>query len=46
MKSSNPNSGCHKTEVAKTIDTSVPEPSKNQGGIAIVEIEKDEGLLF
>jgi len=42
MKSSNPNSGCHKTEVSKTLDTTVPEPSKNQGGIAIVEIEKDE----
>lgn len=40
MKSSNPNSGCHKTNVAKTLDTSVPEPSKNQGGMAIVETVK------
>lgn len=48
MKSSNPNSGCHKTEVSKTLDTTVPEPSKNQGGIAIVEIQKDDenSVLF
>lgn len=28
------------TDVAKTLDTSVPEPSKNQGGMAIVETVK------
>lgn len=37
MKSSNPHSGCHEVEIAKTLDTSPPDPAKNQGGIAIVE---------
>ena len=37
MKSSNPHSGCREVKVARTIDTSNPDPSKNQGGIAIVE---------
>ena len=37
MKSSNPNSGCRSVEVAKCLDTTIPKPSKNQGGIAIVE---------
>ena len=37
MKSSNPHSGCHQTDVARTIDTTNPDPSKNQGGVAIVE---------
>ena len=36
MKSSNPHSGCRKVEIAKTLDTSTPDPSKNQGGIAIL----------
>ena len=35
MKSSNPHSGCREVETSKTIDTTTPEPSKNQGGIAI-----------
>ena len=38
MKSSNPYSGCRRVEVAKTLDTTDPNPSKNQGGIAIVEV--------
>jgi DNA (cytosine-5)-methyltransferase 1 len=37
MKSSNPNSGCRETEIARTIDTTSPDPSKNQGGIAILQ---------
>jgi DNA (cytosine-5)-methyltransferase 1 len=37
MKSSNPHSGCRQVEVAKCLDTSDPTPSKNQGGIAVVE---------
>jgi DNA (cytosine-5)-methyltransferase 1 len=37
MKSSNPNSGCRAVEIAKCIDTTCPDPSKNQGGIAIVQ---------
>ena len=37
MKSSNPHSGCRQVEVSKCLDTTDPNPSKNQGGIAIVE---------
>jgi site-specific DNA-cytosine methylase len=37
MKSSNPNSGCREVQTSKTIDTTTPEPSKNQGGIAIAQ---------
>ena len=37
MKSSNPHSGCRQVEIAKCLDTADPNPSKNQGGIAVVE---------
>ena len=37
MKSSNPVSGCREVDVAKTLDTGSVDPSKNQGGIAIVQ---------
>lgn len=37
MKSKNPHSGCREVEVSRTIDTTDPNPSKNQGGLAIVE---------
>lgn len=37
MKSKNPHSGCHVTTIAKTLDTTYPDPSKNQGGIAVYE---------
>ena len=38
MKSKNPHSGCRQVEIAKTLDTTDPNPSKNQGGgIAVVE---------
>jgi DNA (cytosine-5)-methyltransferase 1 len=37
MKSSNPHSGCRKVELSKTIDTTYPCPSKNQGGIGIMQ---------
>ncbi len=37
MKSSNPHSGCRSVKIAKTLDTSTQDPSKNQGGIAVVE---------
>lgn len=45
MKSKNPHSGCRAAEIAKTLDTGYPDPSKNQGGIAIVEkiILDDQG---
>lgn len=41
MKSSNPHSGCRPVDVAKTLDTTYPDPSKNQGGIAIVQTYQD-----
>jgi len=37
MKSANPHSGCREMDVARTIDTTNPDPSKNQGGIAILQ---------
>ena len=37
MKSSNPHSGCRETDIAKTIDTTDSNPSKNQGGIAVMQ---------
>jgi DNA (cytosine-5)-methyltransferase 1 len=37
MKSSNPFSGCRAVEIAKCIDTTYPDPSKNQGGVAVVQ---------
>jgi DNA (cytosine-5)-methyltransferase 1 len=37
MKSANPHSGCRQTDTARTIDTANPDPSKNQGGIAILQ---------
>ncbi len=37
MKSSNPHSGCREVEIAKTLDTTDPNTSKNQGGVAVVE---------
>ncbi|WP_312640254.1 DNA cytosine methyltransferase [Hydrogenoanaerobacterium sp.] len=37
MKSQNPHSGCRETDLARTIDTTNPDPSKNQGGIAILQ---------
>jgi DNA (cytosine-5)-methyltransferase 1 len=35
MKSANPYSGCRAVDKAGTLDTTQPNPSKNQGGIAI-----------
>ena len=37
MKSSNPNSGFHATDKAKTLDCTGPDPTKNQGGVAICQ---------
>ena len=37
MKSKNPYSGCRETNISRTLDTRIPDPSKNQGGIAIVQ---------
>lgn len=38
MKSKNPNSGCRKIDIAKTLDTSDARPDKNQGGMAILDM--------
>lgn len=37
MKSKNPHSGCRQVEVSKCLDTTDPNPCKNQGGIAVLE---------
>lgn len=37
MKSSNPHSGCRRVEVARCLDTTDPNPCKNQGGTVVVE---------
>lgn len=37
MKSSNPHSGIHEADTAKTLDTTIPTPGKGQGGQMIVE---------
>lgn len=36
MKSLNPNSGIHKIDVSPTLDTTIPTPSKNQGGAMVL----------
>jgi DNA (cytosine-5)-methyltransferase 1 len=43
MKSKNPNSGCRKVDVAKTLDCTTPDPSKNQGGICVLCLNDQEG---
>ena len=42
MKSNNPHSGFHKSKVIKTLDTSVPDPSKNQGGHIVMETMEEK----
>ena len=37
MQSDNPVSGCREVELARTVDTTYPCPSKNQGGIGIMQ---------
>ena len=39
MKSSNPHSGIYEAETARTLDTSIPDPNKNAGGMAVVALE-------
>jgi len=39
MKSKNPNSGLREITVAKTLDTTNGDPSKNQGGMAVLIID-------
>ena len=45
MKSSNPNSGCRVVDIAKTLDTSVPDSSKNQGGVCILENHPADSIV-
>jgi len=45
MKSSNPESGCNEVTVAPTLDTWKPDPSLNQGGIAIVHNNHEPMLI-
>ena len=45
MKSTNPNSGCREVEIAKTLDTTSPDPSKNQGGIAILDMSHANDVI-
>jgi DNA (cytosine-5)-methyltransferase 1 len=39
MMSSNPNSGVYEAETSRTLDTSIPDPNKNAGGMAVVCME-------
>ena len=36
MKSKNPHSGFHQEDIAKTLDTTEPNPTKNQGGNVVI----------
>lgn len=45
MKSPNPNNGCREVEIAKTLDTTSPDPSKNQGGIAILDMSHANDVI-
>jgi len=42
MKSKNPNSGCRAVQICKTLDTTNPDPTKNQGGIAILAFAQNQ----
>lgn len=46
MKSKNPNSGCREVDVAKTLNTTDPAPSKNQGGIAVLCLNDQGGNVI
>lgn len=46
MKSPNPHSGCRKTDIAKTLDTSDARPDKNQGGIAIFDMSHANHVIL
>ena len=45
MKSSNPHSGCREVDTARTLDTTSPDPSKNQGGIAILDMSHANDVI-
>ncbi|MDL2318178.1 DNA cytosine methyltransferase [Eubacteriales bacterium OttesenSCG-928-A19] len=42
MLSDNPHSGFYEAETARTLDTSVPDPNKNAGGMAIVAFAQNQ----
>lgn len=44
MKSANPHSGCREVETSKTLDCFDPNPSKNQGGIAVLAVDCRNGV--
>jgi len=37
MKSKNPHSGCREVKISNCLDTTRPDPAKNQGGMAIIQ---------
>jgi DNA (cytosine-5)-methyltransferase 1 len=39
MTSANPDSGVYEADTSRTLDTSVPDPNKNAGGMAVVALE-------
>lgn len=45
MKSKNPYSGCRQITISKTLDTTRPDPSKNQGGIAIFDMTHADEVM-
>ena len=45
MKYPNPKSGCREVDTAKTLDTTSPDPSKNQGGIAILDMSHANDVI-
>ena len=45
MKSPNPKSGCREVDTARTLDTTSPDPSKNQGGIAILNMSHANDVI-
>lgn len=45
MKSPNPKSGCREVDMARTLDTTSPDPSKNQGGIAILDMSHANDVI-
>ena len=45
MKSQNSNSGCRIVRIAKTLDTTNPDPNKNQGDICILDMSHASDVI-
>lgn len=45
MKSPNPKSGCREVDTARTLDTTSPDPFKNQDGIAILDMSHASDVI-